>query len=168
MNTELTITCPVYFRAGLRGQKFLEAPPNAPPTISTTTTAAIAAAYTGRVPRLARLMALSIRLERLVAEGHVHDLAELARLGHVTRARMTQITNLRFLAPDIQDALLHLPLTEAGRDPIKEWQVRPIAATLDWKKQRRMWKALQMNTGAGVTGAHIVPHFGNLTIPLDH
>lgn len=42
-----------------------------------------------RVPRVAKLMALAIRFEGLIAGGVVTDYAELARLGHVTRARMT-------------------------------------------------------------------------------
>lgn len=46
-------------------------------------------------------MALAIRFDRIVQEGHVRDYADLARLGHVTRARLTQIMNLRLLAPDI-------------------------------------------------------------------
>ncbi len=48
----------------------------------------------------------------LIREGVVTDYAELARLGHVTRARVTQIMNLLHLAPDIQETLLFLP---AGR-----------------------------------------------------
>ena len=72
----------------------------------------------GRVPRIARLMALAIRFEQLIGAGEVADYAELARLGHVTRARMTQIMNLRLLAPDIQEQLLSLPQIEAGRDTI--------------------------------------------------
>src|SRR3712207_3152134 len=34
---------------------------------------------------------------------------KVARLGHVTRARVTQIMNLLNLAPDIQEAILFLP-----------------------------------------------------------
>ena len=94
----------------------------------------------GRVPRIARLMALAIRFDRLIREGEVTDQADLARLGHVTRARVTQIMNLLHLAPDIQEELLFLPRTEHGRDPICEPMVRPIAAEPDWRKQRRMWK----------------------------
>jgi hypothetical protein len=37
------------------------------------------------------------------------DYAELARLGHVTRARMTQIMKLLDLAPDLQEKILFLP-----------------------------------------------------------
>ena len=62
----------------------------------------------GRVPRVARLMALAIRIESLVASGAIADLAEAATVGHVSRARMTQIANLLLLAPDIQLALLEL------------------------------------------------------------
>jgi hypothetical protein len=40
----------------------------------------------GRVPRVARLMALAVKLDGLVRSGVVRDYAELARLGRVTRA----------------------------------------------------------------------------------
>jgi hypothetical protein len=55
------------------------------------------------------------------------DQADLARLGNVSRARVTQIMNLLQLAPDIQEAILFLPRTVKGRDPIREKHVRPIA-----------------------------------------
>ena len=45
----------------------------------------------GRVPRIARLMALALRFHELVRSGAVRDYAELARLGQVSRARVTQI-----------------------------------------------------------------------------
>ncbi len=38
----------------------------------------------------------------------------------------------------VQDAILFLPLTTSGRDPVREKHVRPIAAKLDWKRQRDM------------------------------
>ena len=69
----------------------------------------------------------------------VADYADIARLGHVTRARVTQIMNLLNLAPDIQEEILFLPRTTQGRDPIPERHLRPIAAILDWCKQRNLW-----------------------------
>jgi len=96
----------------------------------------------GTVPRVSRLMALAIRFDRLIQVGEVTDQAELARLGHVSRARMTQIMNLLHLAPDIQEEVLFLPPTHRGRDAIREIMLRPIAAVPDWRKQRRMWRAL--------------------------
>ena len=97
----------------------------------------------GSVPRVARLMALAIRCEELVRSGEVADYADLARLGHVSRARMSQIINLLNLAPDIQEEILFLPRTTRGRDPIGERDLRPICAVADWEKHRRLWQRLQ-------------------------
>jgi hypothetical protein len=98
----------------------------------------------GTIPRISRLMAMAIRFDRLIKSGEVVDQADLARLGHVSRARVTQIMNLLQLAPDIQEEILFLPRTAKGRDPIREIMLRPIAAVLDWRKQRRMWAGLAL------------------------
>jgi hypothetical protein len=87
-------------------------------------------------------MALAIRFDRLIRDGVVADQAELARLGHVTRARLTQIMNLLNLAPDLQEAILFLPRVECGRDPVTERDVRPITAVVDWREQRQQWQRL--------------------------
>jgi len=88
------------------------------------------------------LMALAIRINGLVKNQVIPDYATAARLGHVTRARMSQITNLLHLAPDIQESILFLPLVESGHDPITERDIRPIAGMPDWKKQKKMWDSL--------------------------
>jgi len=100
----------------------------------------------GRIPRVSRLMALAIRFNKLIGDGAVADQAELARLGHVSRARMTQIMNLLNLAPDIQEQILFLSRVEQGHAPVIERDLRPIAAVTDWPKQRLMWTIL--HTGA--------------------
>ncbi len=128
--SRITVTQKVHFRNGGRGRKELHGGQLQPPVLP------------GRVPRISRLMALAIRFDQLVRDGAVDDYAEIARLGHVTRARLTQIMNLLCLAPDIQEALLLLPPVEKGRDPITERELRPIAAVPDWKKQRRMWRRI--------------------------
>ena len=94
----------------------------------------------GRISRVTRLLALAHRFEKLIADGDVHDYADLARLGHVTRARLSQIMDLLLLAPDIQEEILFLPAVEAGEDPVHERQLRRIVATTDWRKQRRAWR----------------------------
>jgi hypothetical protein len=101
----------------------------------------------GRVPRISRLMALAIRLDGLVRSGAVRDYADLARLGHVSRARISQIVGLLNLAPDIQEAVLLLPRTVSGRDPVTERMVRPIAAIVNWREQRRLWRDLRRRAG---------------------
>ena len=89
---------------------------------------------------MSRLTALAIRLDQLLRDGEVSDQAELARVGHVSRARLTQIMNLLNLSPEIQEAILHLPLVERGRDPVTERDLRPIAAVADWGRQMGMWR----------------------------
>ncbi len=96
----------------------------------------------GRTARVARLLALALRMEHLVQTAVVPNYATVARLGHISRARLTQILNLTLLAPEIQEAILFLPLIQRGPDPIKERDLRPIAAEPDWQKQRRMWRQL--------------------------
>ena len=101
----------------------------------------------GNVPRVARLMALAIHFEGLLRRSEAADFATLARRGQVTRARMSQIMDLLHLAPDIQEALLFLPRTQSGRDPVTEHDLRPIAAESDWGLQREAWGRLLAQRG---------------------
>lgn len=100
-------------------------------------------AMPGRVPRIARLMALAIRFDRLIRDGTVADQSELARLACVTQPRMTQIMNLLHLAPEIQEDLLHMPSGVEGRDAIGERHMRAIAGQQAWLRQHEMWTSLQ-------------------------
>jgi hypothetical protein len=131
MSTTLTIEVPVHFhRTGHGSRKEIRSGVETP------------ALLPGRVPRVSRLMALALRLDELVRTGQVASSSALASLGHVTRARVSQILNLLYLAPDLQEALLFLPLTQRGRDPIILSDLMPIAAAFDWRKQRRLWRQL--------------------------
>jgi hypothetical protein len=84
-------------------------------------------------------MALAIRFDQLIRDGTVADQAELARLGRVSRARLTQVMSLLNLAPDIQEELLRWQPSGQGRDRLSERGLRPIVAEVDWQKQRQMW-----------------------------
>jgi hypothetical protein len=128
----LTIERDVHFQRIGRGYHHELRPGPAPPPVRP-----------GRVPRIARLLALALRLEQLLRDGPIGSYAALARLGHVSAARMSQVMNLLGLAPDIQEEILFLPPTERGRDPIHLAQLQPIASTLDWRLQRRPWQALR-------------------------
>lgn len=137
----LTVTGQVHFgRAGKGGAKQLRAGPAPAPVPP------------GRVPRIARLMALAVKLDGLVRAGAVADYATLARLGHVTRARVTQVMNLTLLAPDIQEELLFLPRVEAGRDPIVLRDLLPVAAEPDWGRQLKVWETIRDRRGPEGTG----------------
>ncbi|MEX2671257.1 MAG: hypothetical protein WD294_04005 [Phycisphaeraceae bacterium] len=93
----------------------------------------------GRIPRVARLMALAIHFDDMLRSGQVHDQSELARLVHVSQPRMTQILNLLHLAPDIQESLLNLPCVMEGPDLLTERHVRSIVGRQSWREQRQLW-----------------------------
>ena len=93
----------------------------------------------GHVPRISRLMALAIRFDDLVRSGEMADFAEIAELGQVTRARVSQIANLLNLAPDIQESILLLGRTNGVREAPNERQIRSIASEPDWNQQRSRW-----------------------------
>ena len=95
-----------------------------------------------RAPRISKLMALAIHFEQMLKDGHVEDMATLARYGQVTRARMTQIMNLLLLTPDIQETILNLPQTTRGRDDITIRRLNTIALEPDWTVQQQMWYEL--------------------------
>jgi hypothetical protein len=88
-------------------------------------------------------MALAIRMDELIRSRDVTDYAELARLGHVSRARLSQIMGLNCIAPDLQERILFLPRTVKGRDPIQLRRLLPITALSDWRRQRARWKMLK-------------------------
>ena len=139
-----TVVCQVPFRRRLRQRdKTIARPVEVAPEVPA-----------GRVPRIARLMALALRFEQLLCEGEIRSYAELAGLGHVSRARISQIMRLLSLAPTIQEALLFLPRTTSGRDPIHLRQLLSAAAVLEWRQQLVLWKALRERTSA-ITSPHL-------------
>lgn len=95
-----------------------------------------------RIPRISRYMALAIHFEDLIRQGVVTDYADLARLGHVTRARVTQIMNLRLLAPEIQEELLFCESKAANETPNQLKAFQSVAGDLSWAKQRKRWRGL--------------------------
>ncbi len=95
---------------------------------------------TACMPLVARLMALAIWFDQLIRDGVVADQAELARVGHVSRARLTQIMNLLFFAPDLQEQVLFLTQAKNRLGSTTEKQQRPIATQPNWKTQRDLWQ----------------------------
>jgi hypothetical protein len=96
-----------------------------------------------RVPRIARLLALALRFEELIRSGVVSNYTALAQVGRVSRARVTQMTSLLNLAPDIQEEILFLRPEEAEVLRISEPSLRKLTATLLWSKQREQWRSLR-------------------------
>lgn len=88
-----------------------------------------------RIPRITRLMALAIKFQEMIDRGEVKDYADLARLGFVTRARVTQIMNLLNLAPQIQEALLVPNGGSSSWSPVSEHDLRTITRAVLWQDQ---------------------------------
>jgi hypothetical protein len=141
MTTLLTREWDVHFRRRGRG---------APKELHTNQEPEEAVPQPVRLARVARLMALALRFEMLLRNGAVGNYAALARLGHVSCARISQILNLLHLAPDLQEELLFLTRKGRGRDPIHLARLRPISAQLDWARQRRLWRELRATAGVAV------------------
>ena len=97
---------------------------------------------TFRTQRISKLMALAIHFEQMLRDGHVEDMATLARYGQVTRARMSQIMNLLLLAPDIQETILNLSKTTSGRESTTICELNTIARQPDWTVQRQVWSEI--------------------------
>lgn len=95
-----------------------------------------------RLPRITKMMALAIRLDCLIKSGQVADQAELARVGHVSRARLTQILDLTLLAPYIQEDILHLGSSDTVDTTISERDLRTISHATCWNRQCKMWNTL--------------------------
>jgi hypothetical protein len=88
-------------------------------------------------------MALAIQFKEMINRGEARDYADLARLGCLSRERLSQIMELVWLAPDIQQEILKFPPTTATRFPISELALRRIASTLAWEEQRQEWNKLK-------------------------
>ena len=109
------------------------------PTPTTTDANSPPSKPVGRVPRVARLMALAIKLDGLIRSGEVASQRELAAVARVTPARVSQIMNVLHLTPHIQENLLLMPPITRGKDPITERELRHITAVSCWKTQQVLW-----------------------------
>jgi hypothetical protein len=109
-------------------------------------------ASAGRLPRVTQVLALALSFQDMVKRGEAKDYADLARLGGVTRERLSQIMKLAWLAPDIQQEILYLPPTPGGRYPVSELAMRKIGNVLSWAEQRRQWQELKKSLLVGSCG----------------
>ena len=113
-----------------------------------------------RIPRITRLMALAIEFQDMIDRGEVKDYADLARLGYVTRARVTQIMNLTLLAPDIQEKLLSAKSDSAGA-LAAERHLRHVSSLAHWSEQR---KRFRVEGQVGLSGTNSSISWGRTAI----
>jgi hypothetical protein len=91
------------------------------------------------VSRTSRLLALALKMEQMIQDGTVKNYSELAHLGQVSAARITQVMNLLRLAPDIQEEIL---LGTTPQDRLRESAVRKLSGVVLWSEQRDRWREL--------------------------
>ena len=97
-----------------------------------------------RYPRIVQVVALAIHFQNMLDRGEVRNHADLARLGCISRERISQIMMLAWLAPDILQDVLNLPKTPGGRFSVSETSLRSIARVAEWGEQRAKWKVLSV------------------------
>lgn len=111
----------------------------APDTIAP---AADPATKRGRLPRITQVLAMALQFQEMIDWGEIRRHSDVARLGCVSRERISQLMVLTWLAPDIQDAILRLPQVPGGRYPVSEGALRKMARLPSWEDQRAQWCSL--------------------------
>ncbi len=96
---------------------------------------------------LARTLALAHRLQAMLDDGRAKNRADMAAKLGFSRARITQIMSLLWLAPDIQEEIL-FSVSPTGRDLVTTRDVRAIVRVMEWAEQRRLWQALRRSGDA--------------------
>ncbi len=101
-----------------------------------------------RIPRIAKLLALAIQFEGMLQQGQINNCAAIARAGHVSRARLSQLLSLLDLAPAIQEQILFLSCPAQTADPIRERALRSVTKLVRWDEQRRHFEELLTSGGS--------------------
>jgi hypothetical protein len=83
------------------------------------------------------LLALALKMEQMIQEGTVKKYSDLAELCQVSAARITQVMNLLYLSPDIQEQIL-----SSDPPPLNESAVRRLSSVVLWSEQRVLWREL--------------------------
>jgi hypothetical protein len=97
-----------------------------------------------RPAKLACLLAFAHHVARTIDRGGYPDYAAVAADLGLTRARITQVMNLLWLAPDLQERVLALEAID-GREPLAERALRPVLGLPLWSDQRARWTSLGLD-----------------------
>lgn len=77
----------------------------------------------------ARQLALAYHIDALIASGEMNDIAHVARVAGVSRARISQVLDIALLEPRIQEAIL------AGSCGLGAHSIRRLAGNQNWEEQ---------------------------------
>ncbi len=87
-----------------------------------------------------RTLVLAHRIQGMIRDGQVRNLADAARWLGVTRSRVGQVASLLMLSPAIQEAVL--VAAPERLDALTERRLCDIAAAPDWADQAGLWAKL--------------------------
>ncbi len=91
-----------------------------------------------RPARIAMILALARKYERMVNSRKVESFTDLAMKSGLTKARISQLMDLTLLAPDLQRVIMRLQSTD-GIEPVTERGIRKLVNVVGWGEQRREW-----------------------------
>ncbi|MFC1573480.1 hypothetical protein ACFL6M_07790, partial [Candidatus Eisenbacteria bacterium] len=94
-----------------------------------------------RTPRVIELLRKAVEWRTLLEPGDAANQAEIARREGITRARVTQVMKMLYLAPEIQRHILSMP-DVVRRPSITERALRPIAQIPVPTDQRHAFRQL--------------------------
>jgi hypothetical protein len=93
-----------------------------------------------REPLLRQNLVLAYQIQELFEKEKAKNLRQVGQWLHMTHARISQIMNLLFLAPDIQEEILFSDEGKVLR--LTEHKIRKIPMEVNWAKQREMWNEI--------------------------
>jgi hypothetical protein len=88
-----------------------------------------------RPAKVATMLALAHHIQWAIDRGDVPNAATVTRRLGLTRARVSQLLGLCFLAPSIQEEILALEAVD-GAEPMAERQLREVVGAGCWAEQR--------------------------------
>lgn len=108
-----------------------------------------------RPARVAIMLAFAHRARAMLDEGRVASQVEVAQRLGITPARLSQLLDLTWLAPEIQERLLLMEAVD-NRQPLLERSLRTVIRFCRWSDQRPAFEAVRK--GAVQSGRVIPGH----------
>lgn len=109
-----------------------------------------------RIPSVTLRLILGHYFERLVRDGIVRDLTEIACRTGLTKARVSQVADLTLLAPRIQEEILKCEQPPLAKDVRSERVLREIARNRNWQQQEDQCN-LTIKVEADLPGSRVNP-----------
>jgi hypothetical protein len=91
--------------------------------------------------RVARMLAFAHKVKQAIEVKDYEGQADAARQLGLTRARVSQLMDLTWLSPSIQEEILFLERVD-GLEPLTERSLRNAVSFPEWTEQEEAWQRL--------------------------